>query len=708
MMSETFLIDENRELLKLETQNLSQLKLSSQQCCANTVAIRSLLTEFDDRLAKLERDIQPVYKETGNLQSKQAELAKTLERLDHVIQFYSVTGDVNDIINAGPANQLEIYIDSLRRLKRAIHYFSQNNPDSPEHMNVTSLYKDGCDAVEKEFKLTLQRYSLPVAPITLQDIVDDSVSDHQLDSGNSCDTSAASTNGSFRRHQADLPSDKIDDLRIMCEWLCESCNEELINIYADIRSDYICKSLRSLQDFKRSQSVPHSMVSTSSAGSNNSNPGTSSRGSIDSPDMTLTKKRINAAPRDLTHRKTSKSIQAFKRKLHNVIPGDVSYRLSSSSLDEITISEREVAIYLTCITAFHKLAVIELNLISEIVPADLKKIIYNRLIQEALKYVANEANNLTLRVKRAIAKHDFTSALNLFPILHYPTNQSNSLDSFDRRNNFDFLFDGCQSEALSRFQGLTVTFQATISKSLEEFAGFVQSYNDIKVPGDGTVHELTNNVMIFIKQLHPHLDIMSSVIPIKDMQAMENCNDKNRLGFAQYITRLLSSLSETIQRKAESYTNPQLGFLFKINNYHYILKRLREYGLLEIVHTYIPQVQSIYETLIDENKNGYLKGLLPVINNLVGQDNRTKSIKERFSGFNKEFQELYRLNRTYAVPDVELRTQMREMCKQELLSCYGRFFDHYANQDFSKSKEKYIKYTPELVSSMIDQFFESN
>lgn len=695
-MSENMLIDEYKEILKIEIQNLNNLKTTEQQCKANTSSIINLLSEFDDRLTKLEQDIQPVYKETGNLQLKQAELVKTLERLDHVIQYYEVVNDVNDIIQVGPTGQLETYMQSLKRLKMAIQYFSQNNPDSPEYQNVKLLFKYGCEAVEKEFKLTLQRYSLPIAPITLQDIVDDDGSE-QLDSTNSAET--ADTSGSFRRHQPDVPNDKIEDLRMMCDWLCYNCNEELINMYADIRSDYILKSLKSLQEFRKSQSGPFGIINSSSVGGS-SGPSLSSRGSVDSPDMTLNKKRLGPTSRDLTKR-TSKSIQlAFKKRLHNVIPGDVmTHKLDSSSIDDITISEREIVIYLTCLTAFHKLAVMELKLMSRIVPIDLKVHIYNRLIQESLRFIANEANNLTIRVKKSTSKNDFMSALNLFPILRYQAL---------RRHNFDLLFDGCQSEALNRFQGLTITFQTTISKSLDEFATYVENYGDIKLPGDGTVHELTNNVMIFIEQLHPHLDIMSSVIPIRDMQAMEESRDKNRLGFAQYILRLLDSLDETIRRRAESYANQQLIYLFKLNNYHYILKRLREYCLIEIVQTYKENVEQYYEIKIEDTKNDYLRRVSPVVSHLVDTETRNKSTKERFAGFNKDFQELHRLNMTYAVPDLELRTHLRESCKDLISSYYRPFYRHFAEQDFSKNKEKYLKFTPEVVECMIDQFFESN
>ena len=694
-------MDENRRKLEMETRSLSMLKEMSQKCCAHTSSIKSILSEFDDRLSKLERDIQPVYKKTGNLQLKQEDLFGTLEKLDYVIQYYSVTNEVHETIHSGPANQLNSYMECLRKLESAIQYFSQHNMGSPEYMNITSLYKHGCEAVEKEFKLTLQRYSSPMAPIALLDMINDDVAEQQLDSTNSGNTTTTSTSSSFRRQQQqqqqqpDMPQDKVEDLRIMCEWLCHIQNADLINIYADIRSDFISKSLKSQQDYQKSRSIPFNIMPSSAS---NSAPG-SSRGSIDSPDLTMGKKRIGASgsSRDPSYRRTPKSIQmAFKRKLHNVMPGDT--KMGSGSLDDVSITEREIISYLTCITAFHKLAVNEQNLIANIVVEDLRTPIYNRLIQESLRLTAIEANNLTSRVKKSIARHDYKSALSLFPILRHQTL---------RRHNFDLLFDGCDSDALHKFQGLTITFQTTISNSLDEFASYVDKDSDMIVPRDGTVHELTNNVMIFIEQLREYLDIMSNVTPVKDMQAMENTNDKNRLSFAQYITRLLAYLGDNIQRKAECFTN-HLAFLFKLNNYHYILKRLKESDLLDIVHLYNPRVRKTYEMRIEESKNEYIRSLYPVINYLRDVGDTRKSVKDRFTGFNKEFQELYRLNRTYAVPDTGLRTQIRDACKREFLEHYRPFYNHYINQDFSKNKEKYVKYTPELLVSMIDQFFEAN
>lgn len=42
------------------------------------------------RLGKLEETILPVYQETGNLQRRQENIDKTLQELDHVINYYNV------------------------------------------------------------------------------------------------------------------------------------------------------------------------------------------------------------------------------------------------------------------------------------------------------------------------------------------------------------------------------------------------------------------------------------------------------------------------------------------------------------------------------------------------------------------------------------------------------------------------------------------
>ncbi len=124
----------------------------------------SILTSFEERLAKLEKTILPVYTETKNLQQKQeskmynfyllfktsnsyfiffsyADIDKTLANLDHVISYYSVSKEVEPVIKEGPSGQgLELFLQALGRLQEAMTFFEKNNPQSVELENVVCIW----------------------------------------------------------------------------------------------------------------------------------------------------------------------------------------------------------------------------------------------------------------------------------------------------------------------------------------------------------------------------------------------------------------------------------------------------------------------------------------------------------------------------------------------------------------------------------------
>ncbi|KAH6561404.1 hypothetical protein BASA62_009841 [Batrachochytrium salamandrivorans] len=83
-------------------------------------------------------------------------------------------------------------------------------------------------------------------------------------------------------------------------------------------------------------------------------------------------------------------------------------------------------------------------------------------------------------------------------------------------------------------------------------------------------------------------------------------------------------------------------------------------------------------------------------------------IKERFRGFNKDFDELFQTQKAYAIPDVELRAQVVKEVKQVLLPMYNRFYDRYIETDFSKNKEKYIKYDKDTLTVTLEKFFDAS
>ena len=132
-------MEDTRAKLMIEVKNLEKFKELLTKSNQQTKSMCSILSHFDERLSKLEETIQPVYRETGNLQEQQENIMTTLDHLDYVIKFYTVASEVEETVATGPINgRLDAYLECLDRLQEAIKYFEDKNPESPELLNVVS------------------------------------------------------------------------------------------------------------------------------------------------------------------------------------------------------------------------------------------------------------------------------------------------------------------------------------------------------------------------------------------------------------------------------------------------------------------------------------------------------------------------------------------------------------------------------------------
>ncbi|MBN3314240.1 EXOC7 protein, partial [Atractosteus spatula] len=120
---------------------------------------------------QLENSIIPVHKQTENLQRLQDNVEKTLSCLDHVISYYHVAKDTDKIIKEGPTGRLDEYLACIAKIQKAVEYFQDNNPDSPELNTVKARFEKGKELLEAEFRSLLTRYSKPVPPILILDLI---------------------------------------------------------------------------------------------------------------------------------------------------------------------------------------------------------------------------------------------------------------------------------------------------------------------------------------------------------------------------------------------------------------------------------------------------------------------------------------------------------------------------------------------------------
>ncbi|XP_016889942.1 exocyst complex component 7 isoform X4 [Cynoglossus semilaevis] len=419
---------EIEEKLKQEQETLSFVKESLEKSDQLTKGMVSILSSFESRLMQLENSIIPVHKQTENLQRLQENVDKTLSCMDHVISYYHVAKDTDRIIREGPTGRLDEYLSCIAKIQKAVEYFQDNNPDSPELNTVKARFEKGKELLEAEFRSLLTRYSKPVPPILILDAI---TVDEELEVQEEV----------VLEH---LPEAVLQDVICIAGWLVEyGRNQDFMNVYFQIRSNQLDRSIKGLKDHFRKNSA--------------------SSGILYSPAVQ-------------TKRKDTPTKKAPKR------PGK----------DDVL--DIEIDSYIHCISAFVKLAQSEYALLTEIIPEHHQKKTFDSLIQEALDNLMLEGDNIVSAARRAIMRHDYSAVLTIFPILrHLKLNKSE----------FDTTLQGTAASTKNKLPTLITSMETIGAKALEEFADSIKNNPDkeYNMPKDGTVHELTSNAILFLQQL---------------------------------------------------------------------------------------------------------------------------------------------------------------------------------------------------------------
>lgn len=230
--------EEVEERLRVEQESVAWLTEKMKQSSELTSTMTNVLTSFEERLTKLEATILPVYQETENLQRRQENIDKTLDALDHIIDFYNVSKDVENIVKAGPsaANNLDEFLQTMSRLRSSLDYFEKSNPESIELENIKALYDTGGDALSREFGEVLKKHSIPNPAVELL---------------NSISMPDEATEIVSIQH---FPEDVQASLSSMAEWLNFNNRDEFMNVYAVVRGQCVKRSLESLRDHAKALS----------------------------------------------------------------------------------------------------------------------------------------------------------------------------------------------------------------------------------------------------------------------------------------------------------------------------------------------------------------------------------------------------------------------------------------------------------------------
>ncbi|XP_040845569.1 exocyst complex component 7 isoform X7 [Ochotona curzoniae] len=653
---------EIEDKLKQEEETLSFIRDSLEKSDQLTKNMVSILSSFESRLMKLENSIIPVHTQTENLQRLQENVEKTLACLDHVIGYYHVASDTEKTIREGPTGRLEEYLGSMARIQKAVEYFQDNSPDSPELNKVKLLFERGKESLESEFRSLMTRHSKVVSPVLILDLTG---GDDELE-----------VQEDVALEQ--LPESVLQDVVRIARWLVEyGRNQDFMNVYYQIRSSQLDRSIRGLKE--------HFRKSSSSSG-------------------------VPYSPAVPNKRKDTPTKKPAKR------PGR----------DDVLDVETDA--YIHCVSAFVKLAQSEYQLLADIIPEHHQKKTFDSLIQDALDGLMLEGENIVSAARKAIIRHDFSTVLTVFPILRHLK---------QTKPEFDQVLQGTAASTKNKLPSLISSMETVGAKALEDFADNIKNDPDkeYNMPKDGTVHELTSNAILFLQQLLDFQETAGAMlasqvlgdtynIPLDPRETSSSAtsysSEFSKRLLSTYICKVLGNLQLNLLSKSKVYEDPALSAIFLHNNYNYILKALEKSELIQLVAVTQKTAERSYREHIEQQIQTYQRSWLKVIDHIADKslpvlqpgaklrDKERQMIKERFKGFNDGLEELCKIQKAWAVPDMEQRDKIRQAQKTVVKETYAAFLHRYGSVPFTKNTDKYIKYRVEQVGDMIDRLFDTS
>ncbi|KAG0291132.1 exocyst complex component exo70 [Dissophora globulifera] len=319
-------------------------------------------------------------------------------------------------------------------------------------------------------------------------------------------------------------------------------------------------------------------------------------------------------------------------------------------------------------------------------------------------------------------------------------------------NTFESVFGLARRQKENDASELLKTFKATAMRTFIDFLGEVRNHNNAKyqaMPLDGAVHQMTSDTLNYMRRLMNYLPMVESILNVigdGNWNSPESGASQNRRSQAagrgsrspilqHYFADVLEALVQNIEAKSRFYKKGQgLAQIFLLNNYFYISKSVRTTpGLLEIINgsdTGNNLTSAVYERPLKQTVDAYQDNWRSCVEHLMDvtyvQDgglqqvlnsNQRQMVKDKFKNFNHDFDELWKAQKQYSIPDMDLRAMVLKDLHQVLIPMYDKFLTKYASSggsggvgagatmEFTKNVQKYIRYDVSMVKDMVQQFF---
>lgn len=762
-----------RQLNEMKVQHEMQTIDLLNNCLAesedNTNKMNNILNNFESRLTSLHDLIVPIYDATNTLQIKHSNIQKTVGKLDNIIEYYNSVKNLSLVIQAGPGKDINNYISQLNKLRLAIDYFEANRNQSQKQQNE-DLWIQGKFNVDREFDQLLSKFSDTTLAIIEKD--HDINDNHQKVDAKTLnlkenDLSQMISIIEWFKQVEPTYLDKLYEKLIKARTqlileklkkLAEKGNTSLRNINSAGQNSINNMAAGQTNSMNRSKSIV-----PSSSSSNFSQLG--EKGDKQSLRNRLTENLLSSSG-DLRRKKSAHA------NLNEGLGYNASRSQSVATvMYEQDFESSECTKFMHCVRKSLKMFFIENIFIGELFDSNQKVIMHKileRLFDPVLKFLKSEAEKLATNMKQITSKLTSKYVISMFNVLEDLVDMKPEFVKVFEESLLPTKSPRNITSSIENLLDMFITIERACSSTLRDIIEEIKN-DPSSVQPNGNIHPITTEVITFIKNMLPFDligGLIANVVVSENKQQMlpseveinlrrdssraskftqvaylfesEAEIHNYRIALSEYFYKLFRWLNLNLKNKAENYENQNLKWIFLLNNSYKISKlfsdansqaakqRKKMTGKCSSLDDLFLQtgkrdLKMFYDSEILNFKREYSKcwsKLLSYIRDLNEnnpfndsklREKERQILKDRFSGFNKEFEEIYETQKKFYIPaeQIELAEILRQDNTIYIISQYKRFYDTYSKINFATNREKYIKYSPEELSAKIKEFFSA-
>lgn len=200
-----------------------------------------------------------------------------------------------------------------------------------------------------------------------------------------------------------------------------------------------------------------------------------------------------------------------------------------------------------------------------------------------------------------------------------------------------------------------------------------------------------------------------------DRSSSNSLQQGNGSPLSHRLLSVLSCLESKLEDKSKLYEDMGMQYVFLMNNVLYMVQKVKGSELQKLLgELWVRR----HRGLIRQYSTGYLRASWSRVLSCLkdegissggvnSSDVSRVTIKERFKKFNLCFEELYRNQSAWKVPDAQLREELQISISERVIPAYRSFLGRFRSRlDGGRHVGKYIRYMPEDLEKHLMGLFE--